>query len=42
MTKFCEICGKELKKDEEDMGICLNCQASTVIGEEDYGDEEGE
>ena len=39
MTKYCEICGKSLKKDEEYQGICLNCQASTVIGEDDFGDD---
>jgi hypothetical protein len=39
MKKLCEICGQKLKEDEEDMGICINCQASKVIGEEDFDDE---
>jgi len=42
MAKVCEICSQMLEKDEEDQGICLNCQASKVIGEDDYGDDDGE
>ena len=30
MQGVCRICGKRLDADEEDEGICRNCQASMI------------
>lgn len=30
MTEYCSICGEPLEPDEEDEGICINCQASMI------------
>ena len=43
MTRYCEICGKELEPEEEEDGICENCKISQSNGstyekDEDYID----
>jgi len=34
ITHFCSICGKSLDPDEEEEGICRNCQSSIIIDDD--------
>ena len=34
MTEYCSICGGLLEPDEEDEGICRNCQSSMLADDD--------
>lgn len=34
MTEYCSICGDPLDPDEEDEGICRNCQSSIISSDD--------
>ena len=40
MSEYCEICGEELKPDEEEEGICENCKKGQEKEEEYEKDED--